>query len=119
MEKADKFYIYNTHTSLLINNAGKFETRSLPVEAQFSMMDAILFKDYDADGKEDILLAGNFYPFRVQQGRCDAGYGCLLKGDGKGGFSVVRPAETGIYIPGDTRDMVELKGENEQCDSDF
>jgi len=84
--------------------------KALPLEAQFSMMDAILYKDYDGDGMEDILLAGNFYPFRVQQGRCDAGIGCLLKGDGKGGFSPVSHSLTGLYVPGDVRDMLEVYG---------
>lgn len=109
-EKAKKFYIYHTQTSLLINNNGKFELKALPIEAQFSMMNGILYKDFDRDGKEDILLSGNFYPFRVQQGKCDAGIGTLLKGDGKGGFLPVNKATTGIYIPGDVRDMIEVKG---------
>ena len=108
IEKARKFYIYNTQTSLLINNSGKFELKALPLEAQFSMMNAILYKDYDGDGREDILLAGNFYSFRVQQGRCDAGIGSLLKGDGKGNFFLVSPAITGLYISGDVRDIVEV-----------
>jgi len=110
LEKAHKFYVYNTHSSLLINHGGKFEVRDLPVETQFSMMSALSYKDYDGDGKEDIFLAGNFYPFRVQEGRCDAGLGTLLKGDGKGGFTTIDRQKTGLCINGDTRDMVELKG---------
>jgi hypothetical protein len=112
MEKAQKLYIYTTQTSLWINNKGKFERRALPIEAQFSMMNGILYKDYDGDGKNDILLTGNFYPYRVQQGRLDAGIGCLLKGDGKGGFVPVSRNITGLFIPGDVRDMLEIKGKN-------
>ncbi|HMH23969.1 MAG TPA: VCBS repeat-containing protein, partial [Puia sp.] len=108
--KASKYYVYNTRTSLLINKGGKFELRALPMETQFSMMSAILYKDYDGDGKEDIFLAGNFFPFRVQQGQCDAGLGTLLRGDGKGGFTTVDRQMTGLCISGDVRDMVELKG---------
>jgi hypothetical protein len=110
MEKARKFYIYNTQSSLLINNAGKFELRPLPVEAQFSIVNGILYKDFDGDGKEDILVTGNFYPFRVQEGQCDAGLGSLLKGDGKGGFVTASRKQTGLYVGGDVRDMVEIKG---------
>ncbi|MES1198252.1 MAG: RNA-binding protein, partial [Chitinophagaceae bacterium] len=110
IEKARKYYIYHTQTSLLINNNGKFQLEVLPLEAQFSVTSAILYKDYDDDGIEDILLAGNFYPFRVQQGRCDADIGCLLKGNGKGSFTTINRKITGLYIPGDVRDMIELKG---------
>ncbi len=108
--KARKFYIYHTQTSLLINNKGKFELKALPVETQFSIVNAILYRDYDGDGKEDIFLAGNFFPFRVQQGQCDASFGSLLKGDGKGNFKTMDREITGLFTRGDVRDMVELKG---------
>lgn len=106
---AQKFHVYNTQTTLLINQGGKFELHPLPLETQFSMNSVLSYRDYDGDGKEDILLAGNFFPFRVQLGRCDAGIGSLLKGDGKGGFTPIQRQRTGLYIKGDTRDMVELK----------
>ena len=110
INESKKFYIYKTQTSLLINNNGRFELKELPVEAQFSMASAVLYKDFDRDGKDDILLAGNFYPFRVQQGRCDANFGLLLKGDNKGNFRVVDRKKSGLYIPGDVRDMIDVKG---------
>jgi enediyne biosynthesis protein E4 len=76
-------------------------------------VNSILYKDWDGDGNEDILLTGNFYPFRAQEGPCDASIGSLLKGDGKGGFTVVnRNQQTALYVPGDVRDMVELKTGN-------
>jgi hypothetical protein len=112
IEKARKFYIHETHTSLFINNNGKFEQRSLPVETQFSVVNSILYKDYDGDGKEDILLAGNFYPFRAQEGPCDASIGILLTGNGKGGFTPAGHHLTGLYVPGDVRDITELKTSN-------
>jgi hypothetical protein len=112
IEKARKFYIYETRTSLFINNNGKFEQRALPMEAQFSVVNSISYKDYDEDGKEDILLAGNFYPFRAQEGKCDASFGSLLHGDGKGGFTALDRSVTGLYVPGDVRDMIDIKNSN-------
>ena len=106
---AKRFYIYNTQTSVLINNKGSFELKALPVPVQFSMMSAILYDDFDSDGRNDILLAGNFYPLRVQQGKCDAGIGALLKGDGKGGFTALTHEQSGLYIPGDVRDIIQIK----------
>ena len=109
IEQSKKLYVYQTKTSLFINKEGKFEEKVLPIETQFSMMSGIIYKDYDGDGNEDILLTGNFYPFRVQQGPCDANIGLLLKGNNKGDFSIVDRRLTGLYVPGDVRDMLELK----------
>jgi enediyne biosynthesis protein E4 len=111
---ASKFFIYHTETSLLINNKGKFELKALPAAAQFSIVNSILYEDFDADGNADLLLAGNFFPFRVQQGRCDAGIGLFMKGDGKGNFHPLPFKQTGVYIPGDVRDMVEIKGRKDR-----
>jgi len=56
-----------------------------------------------------VLFTGNFWPFRVQQGPCDANIGILLKGNAKGDFKVMDRNNTGLYVPGDVRDMLELK----------
>lgn len=108
--KSARFYVRHTETGLLINDNGRFKFKALPVEAQFSMANGIVYKDFDRDGIEDILLSGNFYPFRAQQGRCDASIGCLLKGNGKGSFTPLSRKISGVYIDGDARDMTEVKG---------
>ncbi|MEO7992608.1 MAG: VCBS repeat-containing protein, partial [Chryseolinea sp.] len=88
---------------------GTFSVSSLPMEAQFTSSSGILFEDLDSDGKKDILLAGNFYPQRVQQGRSDAGSGLLLKGNGKGNFTPIMPRRSGFYAPGDVRSLCLLR----------
>jgi enediyne biosynthesis protein E4 len=113
IEMAKKFYLKNISTSILKNNGkGFFTTIFLPLEAQFSPVNAILYNDYNGDGKKDILTAGNFFPFRVQQGRCDASLGSLFKGDGNGNFETVNINTTGLLLQGDIRDMVEVKGKS-------
>ena len=103
-------YVYQTASVVLVNNQGKFSVKALPIEAQFSCVNGISYKDYDGDGQPDLLLSGNFFPFRVQQGNCDANIGLLLKGNKKGDFKPVSQKESGLYIPGDARDMITLKG---------
>ncbi len=110
LEAAQKFYVYQTASMVFINNKGVFTGKALPVEAQFSCINGLSFQDYDGDGKNDLLLSGNFYPFRVQQGNNDANFGLLLRGNNKGDFKVGVLNEPGLYIPGDARDMVVLKG---------
>ena len=109
IQQSKKFYIYTTQSSLLINNDNHFELKPLPLEAQFSMLQGIEYNDFDGDGINDLLLTGNFFPFRVQQGRSDAGIGCFLKGDGKGNFTPVNRKESGLLVQGDVRDMITLK----------
>jgi len=97
-------------TSIIENKGnGRFSVSPLSSEAQFSSSSAILFNDFDSDGIGDILLAGNFYPNRVQQGRSDASSGLLLKGNGKGKFSAIMSKHTGFYTPGDVRSICSLK----------
>ncbi len=99
--------------SVYINNSGngKLIIKPLPALAQISMVNGIVPFDINKDGKEDMIIAGNFYPFRVQLGPMDAGIGLILLGDGKGNFSPQTYDKTGLYIPGDVRNLIELKGE--------
>jgi hypothetical protein len=57
-----------------------------------------------------LILAGNLYPFRAQLGPLDAGIGLILKDDGKGGFTPQPYTNTGLYIRGDVRSLIEIKG---------
>ena len=109
--KSQKFYCKQLQSLILINDGnGKFSVKPLPVVAQFSRVWGIVIDDFDKDGIKDILLSGNFYPYRVQLGQADASLGLLLTGDGKGNFKAVSPYESGLYIDGDVRNMLEING---------
>jgi len=84
---------------------GKFIKHPLPVEAQFSPVNAIVCDDFDKDGYQDILIAGNEYQAEVTRGRYDASYGLFLKGTGKGAFTAIPPVKSGFIINGDVKDM--------------
>ncbi len=90
-----------TFTSYYAENTGdgKFSLRPLPVEAQFSTINAILTDDYNGDGYRDIIIAGNLFGVEVETVRPDAGIGLLLTGDGKGNFTPVNYLESGILLP--------------------
>jgi len=87
---------------------GQFSFVPLPLQAQFSRVYGAVADDFDGDGRKDILVAGNFFPYRTPLGRDDAGLGMLFKGMGKE-FRPVDPALSGCYIGGDTRGMIEVK----------
>ena len=111
LQKAVRREVHTLQSSYLENlGNGQFRLRPLPPEAQYSVVQGMASGDYDRDGHRDLLLAGNFHPFRVQQGPFDAGHGLLLRGNGKGGFVPVPWTESGFYAAGDVRDLVSLPG---------
>jgi hypothetical protein len=89
--------------AVFLNRGSSFELQPLPRNAQFAPAFGIVAADFDNDGAEDLFLAQNFFAVREFDSRLDAGRGLLLRGDGKGGFTAVSPAESGIQIYGEQR----------------
>lgn len=79
-----------TFSSAYIENkgGGKFESHDLPMAAQLSSIYGMLTTDIDNDGNLDVICTGNSFAPEVQSGRKDAQGMLVLKGDGKGGFTV-------------------------------
>lgn len=106
-EKAQVFRCTEAESIILVQEEGlKFSKRSLPIEAQFSTTQSILVDDVDGDGKDDLLLLGNFFGYRTQAGESDASFGLLLRGKGDGTFEAVSPDESGLFADGDVRAAV-------------
>jgi hypothetical protein len=57
-----------------------------------------------------VAISGNDYGTEVSTGRYDAFNGLMLKGDGKGNFKPLSILQSGIYIPGDGKALVKIKG---------
>jgi hypothetical protein len=100
----------NFSTSFLKNNGkGQFELYPLNSEAQFSPVCAIETGDYNKDGKLDVIIAGNFFGFRINYGRLDANMGLLMYGDGNCHFNPVPNIQSGFLIKGEVKDILSLK----------
>jgi hypothetical protein len=99
----DKAIHYQTDTfaSMYLHNDGNgtFSASPLPTLAQIAPIKSIVVHDVDADGKLDLIVAGNIYDAEPNTPRADAGNGLWLKGDGKRGFSPVSPTESGLLAP--------------------
>lgn len=116
-ERLDDALYYETKTFesiVAINNGSSFELKSLPKSAQAAPVFGISIDDFDKDGHQDILLAGNLMVAEVETGMADAGMGTFLKGDGKGDFKYVSPAFSGFLAPGDVRDIHKISGKNQE-----
>ncbi|MEP6675662.1 MAG: CRTAC1 family protein [Ferruginibacter sp.] len=103
---------YKAHlfsTVAFINNHGKFSMKELPMEAQLSTVNGIIVKDFDGDGKKDILIAGNKFDVEVETTPADASPGCFLKGLGAFEFRPFKPLESGFFVPYNVKDIELIK----------
>lgn len=109
LENSLHYQVKSFASIYLENKDGKFIIHKLPNLAQISSINQILVDDYDNDGHLDALIAGNLFVSEVETPRNDAGYGLLLKGNGKGSFKPVPVTESGFFVPGDVKDMATIK----------
>ncbi len=103
LAKAGHLLVNESKTTCFINSNGRFVKATLPLQAQFSVVSKILPGDFNHDGKTDLLLLGNHSDNRLKIGSIDAGYGCLLLGDGKGNFSYAGQPVSGLCVKGDVK----------------
>lgn len=109
MENALHYQAHLFSSIVLINDQGKLVMKKLPVEAQFSTVNAIVVDDFDKDGINDILLAGNKFDVEVETTAADASPGLFLKGTGGLNFEPMKPLESGFFVPHNVKDMDMIK----------
>ncbi|WP_288428305.1 VCBS repeat-containing protein [uncultured Spirosoma sp.] len=114
--KTSKTLAVNTlSSSVFINNrSGQFRQMPLPQAAQVSPVSGIVASDLNRDGQTDLIVGGNFFPWRVQLGQSDSSFGLVCLGDGNGTFQPVPYSQTGLDLRGDVRDMLSVKSVNGQ-----
>ena len=109
IENAGRMQANFMKTSVFLGQVnGKFTEKPLPVEAQYSPVHSITVLDYDADGRDDILLCGNNSYSKLRVGKFDANYGALFKGKGNGEFAYVSQPGSGFNLKGDVRSVVQV-----------
>lgn len=97
-----------------INTDSGFIPRSLPIEAQFSSINALAFSDVNSDGVADLLVGGNDYRIKPEWGINASTYGQLFLGDGQGHFKYVNQKKSGLNISGEIRQIKKIMvGEEE------
>ena len=76
--------------------------------AQIAPLQGIVTGDFDVDGYADIYAVQNSYAPIPAVGRFDGGLSQLLRGDGRGHFTLVPVAESGLIVPGDAKAVAVL-----------
>lgn len=99
---------YNQSVIAVSNGDGSFNLVPLNTEAQLSSINAILVRDFNRDGKQDILLAGNTFRNIPMFGRLDSNRGILLLNKGKARFDFVPNRQSGMYLQGEVKQLVTI-----------
>jgi hypothetical protein len=101
--------------SSIFRNDGnnKFTLIPLPSVTQLSAINGMIADDFDEDGNIDLLINTNDFSTDVLTGRYDALNGLVLKGKGNGEFSPLSITESGIFIPGNGKALIKLRGIND------
>ena len=102
---------FNFCSSVIAYNKGdgKFDIVALPVQVQFSSVNAIEVSDINGDGHVDLVLGGNKFGFPPQFGRLDGSYGHVLINDGNGKMKWLPSLESGINIRGEVRSLRKIR----------
>jgi hypothetical protein len=103
MSRMDRLSAVTLDHMIFRNRGDHFEAMPLPADAQLAPASYVGIADFNGDGIEDIFLSQNFFPTSIGTPRYDTGRGLLLLGDGKGGFTPMTGAQSGITIYGDQR----------------
>jgi hypothetical protein len=100
--------------AVLINKGNlQFETKALPVEAQFTPYKDAVVIDANGDDLPDILMMGNYYDNNIQMGRYDADYGTILINRGHGNFTPT--VLNGLSIKGQVRHIAPVMIQHQQA----
>lgn len=99
-------------SSCYLENLGnqKFSMQPLPAMAQVAPLYGIVAADFNKDGNLDVAVTGNDFGNEVATGRYDALNGLVLLGNGRGGFYPQSILNSGLFIPGDGKALVQLSG---------
>jgi hypothetical protein len=111
-DQLNKSYVFNAFTlesCWLENLEGKdFRVKPLPAMAQLSSINGFVHDDFDGDGIKELLVAGNFFPFKPQLGRSDASNGLVLTYQ-QGDLKVKNGILSNVWLTGDIRDVAALQ----------
>lgn len=109
LEKAEVLEVHELRSGYLLNDGGRFTFKPLAIELQIAPIMAQLKYDFDGNGKDEILLGGNYFGVQPFHGRYGSFNGAVLKSADE----ILRGSEAGLrFINRSVRDMNVLQHNN-------
>jgi hypothetical protein len=105
LEGSTQMTVNTFETKYFVNDNKKFVSHSLPYQVQLApVFDMVVF-DFNEDGRQDVLMAGNFLYSETETGEMDAGNGTLLLQNEDGSFRYIPNTEHGFWAQDEVRDL--------------
>ncbi|WP_111611431.1 VCBS repeat-containing protein [Algoriphagus yeomjeoni] len=99
-------------TSLWINDGtGNFLRTDLPLEIQSAPVYSITSIP-GKTGESFLIFGGNQSRIKPELGSQMGSYGWVLKPNGKNQWKILKPEESGLFVPGEIRDFIQISLEN-------
>ncbi|NOQ72323.1 MAG: hypothetical protein GQ574_10005 [Crocinitomix sp.] len=108
LKQALHFSATNFSSQVFMSKGSNYEIKRLPVYCQMGPLNKTIVDDFNKDGNMDALVVGNNFGVEVETIRYDGSRGCLILGDGKGGFQQLSPMESGFFENNDCKDMAQI-----------
>lgn len=113
LKDASVLTVNNAANCIAYNDGrGHFKMKQLPFITQLSSVQASVIIDINQDGRNDIILAGNFFDLLPQFCSIDASYGQVLLNAGNNRFNPVSSISSGLSVKGQVRDIVAIRQKN-------
>lgn len=105
--RAADVYEANTmaHYIFKNNKGASFEPMAMPLYTQIGPVRSIVIDDINGNGYKDIVVGGADYGTDIEIGPFAASVGAVLINEGNLNFNVLRPGESGFFIPGNVRSI--------------
>jgi len=97
---------------ILENDQGVLNPKKLPLKAQFSVINGIVIDDFNKDGIQDIMIAGNKFEVEVETTRADASVGLVLSGSITGEYNDLGYLQSGFFAPQNVKDIQKIRLDN-------
>lgn len=94
---------------VFINDKQTFRVSPLPVPYQLSPVMGLWSGHLNQDNQPDLFMVGNYFRYRVQMGRSDAGKGILKYSSTDNMPTRFNLAEQGVVVDGDVRRMLTIR----------
>ena len=109
LDKAEQRKVNFLASGIAYNQGnGTFKFEKLPIQAQFSCMNAIQVLDINGDAKKDLVYGGNYTHFIPQFGRLDGNRGGAFIQDKQNKWTWLSPQKSGIQWTGEIRDIQKI-----------